>query len=435
MSWRISQQYGFGAASVELAAEPHFVAHRSLALWGAMRDAGRDFYLTSVPPLVLAVFMIVALFVTVSRDRGYTDLEVVMISSEPLELAEETAEPVVEPEPVLPEPEPPEPVERLVERKPAEKRPEPPPPPPRQLARQAPRPPPPAPKPKPRPAPVAKPVVKPRIDALALQPPPRPAPPPPARRGNRVRELATRQPDLKPALAPLATPEPAPADANRTRRFEAVRASVPAARPKADLGPPIAARSLDAPAPAPSPARTRRAVPPDAAERRVAKVSFAAAPAAPLPSGSSRRAPPARGRAIPTPVRDRRAPPPPLALAAAAPAAPRSDLPSGAGRRMARAHAEPNAPSRADHTGSTDLAAVPLASLKACVSEREEEALKRRLVAAVTTQRECVSRAGTYRFVETKNLNAFLMTIERAADRSAADRCVELRHALACVSR
>jgi hypothetical protein len=78
---------------------------------------------------------------------------------------------------------------------------------------------------------------------------------------------------------------------------------------------------------------------------------------------------------------------------------------------------------------------VPLASLAVCVSEREEDALKRKLVAAVKAQRECVSRAGTYRFVETKNLNAFLMTIERAPSRREADRCVELRYALECITR
>ena len=79
------------------------------------------------------------------------------------------------------------------------------------------------------------------------------------------------------------------------------------------------------------------------------------------------------------------------------------------------------------------LAGVPLASLAACVSDGEEEALKRRLIATVRTQRECNSPAGTYRFVETKNLNAFLMMIERAPARRAADRCEELSNALACV--
>jgi hypothetical protein len=56
-------------------------------------------------------------------------------------------------------------------------------------------------------------------------------------------------------------------------------------------------------------------------------------------------------------------------------------------------------------------------------------------MSAVTTQRECISAAGRYRFVETKNLNAFLMWIERAPSRVEADRCVELGLALDCLRR
>jgi len=78
---------------------------------------------------------------------------------------------------------------------------------------------------------------------------------------------------------------------------------------------------------------------------------------------------------------------------------------------------------------------VPLGSLASCVSDREEDRLKQQLVAAVTTQKHCTSRAGTYRFVETKNLNSFLLRIERAPGRRPADRCVELAHALDCLAR
>jgi len=81
------------------------------------------------------------------------------------------------------------------------------------------------------------------------------------------------------------------------------------------------------------------------------------------------------------------------------------------------------------------LKGVSLGSLAACVTDAEEDSLKRKLVAAVTTQDECISSAGTYRFVETKNLNAFLMWIERAPSRREADRCVELRLALDCLAR
>jgi hypothetical protein len=79
------------------------------------------------------------------------------------------------------------------------------------------------------------------------------------------------------------------------------------------------------------------------------------------------------------------------------------------------------------------LLGVPLGNLSACVSDREEDRLKQAVVAAVTTQKECASRAGTYRFVETKNLNSFLMWIDGTSSRSIGDRCDELRHAIECL--
>jgi hypothetical protein len=81
------------------------------------------------------------------------------------------------------------------------------------------------------------------------------------------------------------------------------------------------------------------------------------------------------------------------------------------------------------------LRGVPLGSLASCVSDREEDALKQQLVALVGGPAECVSAAGRYRFVETRNLNAFLLWVERAPQRAAADRCVELSFALECVRR
>jgi hypothetical protein len=77
---------------------------------------------------------------------------------------------------------------------------------------------------------------------------------------------------------------------------------------------------------------------------------------------------------------------------------------------------------------------VPLGSLAACVSDREEDSLKLSVMAAAGTRSSCSSRAGSYRFVETKNLNAFLMWIERDPARKAADRCIELRLALECLA-
>jgi hypothetical protein len=78
---------------------------------------------------------------------------------------------------------------------------------------------------------------------------------------------------------------------------------------------------------------------------------------------------------------------------------------------------------------------VPLGSLAACRSDADEDALKAQVVATVTTQKECVSRAGHYRFLQVRNLNSFLMWIERAPGRGEADRCIELRHALECLER
>ncbi|MED5261098.1 MAG: hypothetical protein VX574_01685 [Myxococcota bacterium] len=79
------------------------------------------------------------------------------------------------------------------------------------------------------------------------------------------------------------------------------------------------------------------------------------------------------------------------------------------------------------------LAGVPLSALAACVSDREEDRLKLEILASVSHRTMCSSGAGRYRFVETKNLNAFLMWIERASHRAQSDRCVELRHALDCL--
>ena len=78
--------------------------------------------------------------------------------------------------------------------------------------------------------------------------------------------------------------------------------------------------------------------------------------------------------------------------------------------------------------------ALALGSLAACVSDREEDALKLEVMKAAGTRTSCSSRAGNYRFVETKNLNAFLMWIERNPSRKAADRCIELKLALELIS-
>jgi hypothetical protein len=78
---------------------------------------------------------------------------------------------------------------------------------------------------------------------------------------------------------------------------------------------------------------------------------------------------------------------------------------------------------------------VALASLDACRSDRDEDALKQRVVAAARDRDRCESAAGRFHFVETKNLNAFLMRIEHAPGRRLGDRCSELLHALDCLAK
>jgi hypothetical protein len=95
------------------------------------------------------------------------------------------------------------------------------------------------------------------------------------------------------------------------------------------------------------------------------------------------------------------------------------------------------APERSSPARSAEprLAGVSLGSLASCVSDREEDALKQQLVALLGKPTECVSPAGRYRFVETRNLNSFLLWVERAPSRREADRCVELTFALECIRR
>jgi hypothetical protein len=89
------------------------------------------------------------------------------------------------------------------------------------------------------------------------------------------------------------------------------------------------------------------------------------------------------------------------------------------------ARSEPNA----------KLRGVPLGSLAACRTDRLEDDLKQKVLAAVRNRGECLSAAGRYSFVETKNLNAFLMWIERAPGRAQGDRCAELSYALSCLQK
>lgn len=61
--------------------------------------------------------------------------------------------------------------------------------------------------------------------------------------------------------------------------------------------------------------------------------------------------------------------------------------------------------------------------------------MKQQVLAAVKKRTECESAAGRYVFVETRNLNAFLMYVQRNSDRAQVDRCAELSLALDCLTR
>ena len=76
---------------------------------------------------------------------------------------------------------------------------------------------------------------------------------------------------------------------------------------------------------------------------------------------------------------------------------------------------------------------VPLGRLAACPQPGEEDGLKQRVIASPNATGACTSAAGTYRFVENRNLNAFLLLVRRSPDRPLANRCEELRFALDCL--
>jgi hypothetical protein len=83
--------------------------------------------------------------------------------------------------------------------------------------------------------------------------------------------------------------------------------------------------------------------------------------------------------------------------------------------------------------GLTGVEAVPLSSLPSCFSDAEEESLKQKVLATVEVQVECNSQAGIWRFLQTRNLNAFLINVKRDPGRPQGNRCDELRLALECL--
>jgi hypothetical protein len=416
--WQFDR-YGFGAARIALRAQPYPGADRALALGHglalAFQEWSRDGHSLrtlslSAGALLLAVWLVGSLVSGALRSRDASpDLEIVMFESPALE-----EPPVPEPEPILePEPEPiaapapePEPVAK------PEPRPEvvaalpPPAPEPAPIAKPA---------PKPKPAPAVKPAAPPPVRVAK---PSLPAPPP---------RIAAAP---RPAAAPPRPPAPRPALSKPVVAIDAVAApAAPSeARPAASPPPRLALR----------PAATRPA------PARPAPSFDLGAPAAPSPMADEATAPSVSARASspaasPARASARSVARPPASLALPALSAGRAVRDPGAeptpSRVGAPAHAPSSDRSSPPRAAEPRLAGVPLGSLASCVSDREEDALKQQLVALLGRPTECVSPAGRYRFVETRNLNSFLLWVERAPSRREADRCVELTFALECIRR
>jgi len=457
-TWRVRRHYGFGAARIAIAPEPHRAGRASLraglaAIGEELTDGGPRASLRRIggelPALALGLLIVAAFVATLTRDHSDSAIEVVLLPSSP------PPTPVDErlPEPVRPAPPEPQVEEPLVE-----------------VA--APKPPPPAPEPRAVPAP-PPPETPPRL-AARPEPPPPPLPrrsPPPSKPAARPR------PPAMPKVARVAPPPPAPSPDRAARPSRApARAGIPSKpRPAIDLAaastavaspaPPRPQTRVDRPVrrPTPSarpavrpsapsaPAAPAVEVPEEAAPRRGFRVASSspgpgsrprtlpgiappapAVPAAPAPERSNAPARPVvRRRERPSVPSGARRAPRPAAAPLSAPSLPEA-TPAVRGGRVARvAVAGPGSDLAAEDRPG--LAGVPLGELAACLSDREEDRLKQAVVAAVTTQKECASSAGTYRFVETRNLNAFLMRIERAPGRPVEDRCGELRHALRCL--
>jgi hypothetical protein len=324
--------------------------------------------------LALALALALVTLLPPARERDLPTQDLVLIVPEP-----------ARPEPLAPEPEP----EPLVESEPL-------------------------------PVAAAEPIVQPPVVEQVLPPPPPPVRPAPV--------LAEPAPRPAPQLridAIASAPEPAPLPPERALRTPAPPRTASALRidPLAPSFPVAeAAVAPSEPAPLRTPGRAPvRAAPPIAFSLE----PVAAAPAPePPPRPSRERAVSSRRAAAPLPRFDPVAPPARYAdVAAPAPPA----APARVARTAARDEGSAPAPSRS-------FQGVPLGSLAACVSDREEDSLKLSVMAAAGTRGGCSSRAGSYRFVETKNLNAFLMWIERSPQRKAADRCIELRLALECLA-
>lgn len=393
--------------------------------WSRGGDDDRRFRSALGVSLVVSVLLSLVIPFVDLPAPAKRDREVIEVSKRLAHLIKEKQK--VEPPPVVPPAPKPrvEPVpEPVVARKP-------PPVPEPVIAKRPPPPPEPVPvaRPKPTPPPV-KPVV--RIDAI--QPPPTPPPVAPVRSERTPVTAAVRRaaPPM-PAVAPLA-PAPKAAPAPDTQRVASARPSLVTRAARPDLQPTVVAGPA-APAPATSaPVRGSRDLPDPRARATtprpdIAPTALAAAPT--LTEAPSARA--ARSGPAAAPTRSEPARPDVRVAGLAAPTTRSASASAAPTAPVARTTRSAPAPIERSATPDQALAGVPLGSLAACVSDRDEDALKQQVVAAVTTQEKCISVTGTYRFVETKNLNSFLMWVQPARGRAQGDRCSELRLALDCL--
>ncbi|MEZ4353675.1 MAG: hypothetical protein R3F16_08425 [Myxococcota bacterium] len=123
-------------------------------------------------------------------------------------------------------------------------------------------------------------------------------------------------------------------------------------------------------------------------------------------------------------------------------------LESGTGSATPPATPRPAVSARADTRGEVDLEwsglsragwrEVPLDDLPDCDPPGRQDLLKKRILLAAPFERECSDRDGSYRFVETRNLGAFLMWSRPNPDRPVTpspdrDVCDVLERALRCL--
>jgi hypothetical protein len=403
--WRIERHYGFGAAQIPIRPEPHHAMPVGLAEGAAsfVEELTQGGVLSTIhraageaSTVLLAVLILGAVSLTLLRD--HSDVSPIEIAL--FETARPQATPIIEAPIPLPVPVPivpilaevPKPTPKSEPKKPVMPTPR-----PQQhiAATPAPRP---LPTPTPTPTPVRpQPKSRPRVAMDAIHPE-RPAP---ISRADRIArapvDTQSRDRHAPRLAAPAAPAFDLPKESTSRTAFRA-------ARMKAAPSDPMRGRRVIAPTSTPSPSR----------------IASAASPP-PNPSArTSRKVPGTPGRRTSRPS----------ALVARADVRSKPALAPAASRADRRAR---QAPPELEGADSVRLAGVPLGELAACLSDRDEDRLKQAVVAAVTTQKECVSNRGVYRFVETKNLNAFLMWIERAPGRSGADRCTELGYALECL--